>query len=105
MPDAGGDRIELSRWLNNKKEEGEVPALKGERDQSVNIILPLVARYDLQDVEIEPVYSTSLDSFPFDMPSMSLLIKKAGGHPATATSNRASAGRWRATGTWYSATA
>lgn len=77
VPDAGGDRIELSRWLNNKKEEGEVPALKGERDQSVNIILPLVARYDLQDVEIEPVYSTSLDSFPFDMPSMSLLIKKA----------------------------
>ena len=77
-PDPGGKRIELSKWLNNRQGSGnEVPALEGKRDESVDIILPLVARYDLKDVEIEPVYSTSLDSFPFNMPSMSLLIKKA----------------------------
>ena len=60
MPDAGGDRIELSRWLNNKKEEGEVPALKGERDQSVNIILPLVAA-----LPMDPTYQLLYTFFVF----------------------------------------
>lgn len=76
-PDAGGERVELSRWLGGKQENGEVPALNGERGGKLTITLPLVARYDLADVEIEPVYSTSLDSFPFVLPTMSLAVKKA----------------------------
>ena len=56
---------ELSRWLGGRQENGEVPALAGERGGTLTITLPLVARADLSDVEIEPVYSTSLDSFPF----------------------------------------
>lgn len=76
-PDPGGERVELSRWLGGRQENGEVPALAGERGGTLTITLPLVARYDLSDVEIEPVYSTSLDSFPFVLPTMSLMVKKA----------------------------
>lgn len=74
----GNARVALSKWYGNDKNRGEIPTPAGERDKKVEIHLPLVAKEGpLTDLQIEPVLSTSLDSFPFVIPSMVMTQEKA----------------------------
>jgi len=74
----GTSRIELSKWFGNDQSRGEIPAPSGKRDEKVEIYLPLVAlEGPLTDLEIEPVLSTNLDSFPFVIPSMVMTQERA----------------------------
>ncbi|MGN0785478.1 MAG: hypothetical protein ACI4MR_07375 [Candidatus Aphodomorpha sp.] len=77
-PGVSRECISISKWYGNDEKSGVIPAISGERDEAIDIPLPLVAEEGpLTDLEIEPVLSTNLDSFPFIIPSMVMKQERA----------------------------
>lgn len=77
-PGLSKECISISKWYGNHEASGVIPAISGERDEAIDIPLPLVAEEGpLTDLEIEPVLSTNLDSFPFVIPNMVMKQERA----------------------------
>lgn len=77
-PGLSKECISISKWYGNHEASGVIPAIRGERDEAIDIPLPLVAEEGpLTDLEIEPVLSTNLDSFPFVIPNMVMKQERA----------------------------